>query len=47
MHEKYPNNIQIEEEYEWYKQNYERIHDNFMMDDFVFSLGFQIYLAQK
>lgn len=47
MHEKYPDNRDIEEEYNWYKENYERISEMFMCEDFVFSLGFQIYVAKK
>ncbi len=47
MHEKYPENTAILEEYEWYTQNYERINELFMCEDFVFSLGFQIYAAKK
>lgn len=47
LHEKHPDNSEYEEEYEWYKKNYDRIFEEFMMDDFVFSIGFQIYLAKK
>lgn len=47
MHEKYPDNPQIADDCEWYTENYDRIQDNFMMDDFVFSIGFQIYTAKK
>lgn len=47
MYEKYPNNIDIKDDCEWYSKNYEDLFEQFMNDDFVFSLGFQIYLAQK
>ena len=47
MKEKYPENIDISEECEWYTDKYEEIFDAFMRDDFIFSLGFQIYTAQK
>ena len=47
MHEKYPDNSQIEDDCKWYSDNYDRIQDNFMMEDFVFSIGFQIYTARK
>lgn len=47
MHEKYPDSPEISEDCEWYEENYERIFDLFMEDDFIFSLGFQIYTAQK
>lgn len=47
LHKKEPNNATFAKEYEWYSQNYKKIFDQFMMDEFVFSIGFQIYLAKK
>ena len=47
LHEKEPNNATFAEEYEWYNQNYKKIFEHFMMNEFVFSIGFQIYLAKK
>lgn len=47
MRDKYPNNIDIAENCKWYTDNYDDIFDMFMRDDFIFSLGFQIYTAQK
>lgn len=47
MHEKYPQNQTITEDYQWYRNNYENIFDRFMAEDFIFCLGFQIYLAKK
>lgn len=47
MREKYPDNIDIADDCDWYTDNYEDIFDAFMKDDFVFSLGFQIYVAKK
>ena len=47
MREKYPGNIDIADDCDWYTDNYEDIFDAFMKDDFVFSLGFQIYVAKK
>lgn len=47
MHEKYPNNIDIADDCNWYSERYDDIFEMFMKDDFVFSLGFQIYTAQK
>ncbi len=47
MHSKYPQNLAIEEDCEWYLERYDDLFEEFMKDDFVFSLGFQIYTAQK
>lgn len=47
MHDKYPDDPQIADDCEWYVENYDRIQDNFMLDDFIFSIGFQIYTAKK
>lgn len=47
MHEKYPENVDIADDLNWYENNYANIFEAFMKDDFVFSLGFQIYVAQK
>ena len=47
MRDKYPGNLDIAEDCEWYTNNYDSIFDAFMRDDFVFSLGFQLYTAQK
>ena len=46
MRDKYPENIEIAEDCEWYMDNYDELFEAFMRDDFVFSLGFQIYTAQ-
>lgn len=47
MRDKYPNNMDVVEDCEWFIENYDDIFDLFMRDDFIFSLGFQIYTAQK
>lgn len=47
MHEKYPNNIDIADDCNWYMEHYDDIFELFMRDDFAFSLGFQIYTAKK
>ena len=47
MQEKYPANADIAEDCNWYTENYEDIFEAFMKDDFIFSLGFQIYAAKK
>lgn len=47
MREKYPDNWEIKENCEWYEENYDNVYEMFMRDDFVFSLGFQIYTAKK
>lgn len=47
MHQKYPENEMIAEDSQWYTSHYDSIFEKFMKDDFVFSLGFQIYVASK
>lgn len=47
MHNKYPSNLSIKTDCEWYSANYERLHQMFMKEDLVFSIGFQIYTASK
>ena len=47
MHEKYPADESIADDCEWYTDNFEDIFEMFMKDDFIFSLGFQLYLAKK
>lgn len=47
MRNKYPENTNIVDDCEWYVNKYDDIFELFMRDDFVFSLGFQIYTAQK
>ena len=46
MAEKYPWNVEYQDDYKWYKENYTHIHKQFMHQDFVFSLGFVSYSAQ-
>ena len=45
--EQYPQNEDFCEDYSWYNSNYEDIHKRFLDDEFVFSLGIQIYVARK
>lgn len=47
MHDKYPNNLDIQADCEWYSANYKKLHEMFMKEDLVFSIGFQIYTASK
>lgn len=47
MYEKYPNDKKAIEHYEWFKTNIESIYDLFMRNDFIFNLGFHIYVAKK
>lgn len=47
MREKYPTNEDIIDDCEWYEENYENMYNEFMKDDFVFSLGFVFFTAQK
>ena len=47
MKQKYPDNIGIAEDCQWLEDNYEKMYESFMKDDFIFSLGFQIYLARR
>ena len=45
--EQYPQDEDFCEDYSWYNSNYEDIHKKFLDDEFVFSLGIQIYVARK
>ena len=47
MSEKYPWNKEMEEEYKWYNSCYDSIYERFMRPEFVFSLGFMVYTAEK
>ncbi len=47
MHERYPNDEDIAEDYEWYSSNYDELFEHFMNDDTVCCIGFQLYTAQK
>lgn len=47
MHKKYPENYDAEEDNKWLMENYENIHQAFLGEEFVFSLGIQIYRAEK
>lgn len=47
MKEKYPKEKEYAEDYLWYQKEYDEIYKRFMCEDFVFSLGFQTYSAQK
>lgn len=47
MHNKYPANLTITDDCEWYTSHYDEMLDNFLKDDFIFSLGFQMYIAKN
>lgn len=47
MHEKYPWNFEIKNDYEWYQKHYDEIYQRFMKEEFIFSLGFQTYTATR
>ena len=47
MKQKYPDNVKVDEDCRFMEDNYEKMYEIFMKDDFVFSLGFQIYLARR
>lgn len=47
MHERYPDDEDIAEDYEWYRSNYDELFEHFMDDDTVCCIGFQLYTAQK
>ncbi len=47
MAETYPNRKDIVSNYEWYRDNYEKIAENFLEDRFIFSLGFMLYTVRK
>lgn len=47
MLNKYPNNEELIDAVEWCNANYDTALSNFMLDDFIFSIGFVIYTAKK
>lgn len=47
MKNKYPNDGNVSKDCKWYEENYQRIFDVFMQDDFVYSLGVQLYTVQE
>lgn len=47
MQEKFPREKEYSEDYTWFKAEYDDIYKSFMSRDFVFSLGFQTYSAQR
>ena len=47
MTEKHPEVKEYMEDYQWYKDSYEKLESMFQIKEFFFSLGFMIYLAKK
>lgn len=47
MSEKYPNIVQYKEDYNWMKDVYKDMHDDFMSSDMFFNLGFMVYTAMR
>ncbi|MBQ2920495.1 MAG: methyltransferase domain-containing protein [Oscillospiraceae bacterium] len=47
MLQKYPWNTDYKVDYEWYKKHFDNIHEDFLKPEFIFSLGFVSYTAQK
>ena len=47
MTEKYPGIKEYKEDYDWYKDSYEKMESLFQYKEFFFSLGFMIYVAEK
>ncbi len=47
MREKYPNDKRIEQDYQWYKDNYESFEEKFHEESFFFNLGFMLFTAKK
>ena len=47
MTEKYPWNREYLEDYQWYSNIYEEIHQYFTMPNFIFSLGFVSFVARR
>lgn len=47
MMEKYSWNQDYKKDYLWYAEQYEELHRRFLEPNFIFSLGFMTYTAQK
>lgn len=47
MMQKYPDEIEYLDNYNWYKNNYETLEEKFMDDAFSFSLGLMLFTASK
>ena len=47
MAEKHPEVKEYREDYQWFKNTYEKLESMFQIKEFFFSLGFMIYLAKK
>ena len=45
--EQSPDNALYRESAEWMRKHYEEMEDEFMNEDFFFSLGFMLYTAKK
>ena len=47
MMNKYSWNLDYKKDFLWYKENFDKIHKDFLNESFVFSLGFMTYTAKK
>ena len=47
MRQRYPNNQEILENYEWYKEHYEELEEQFQDEALFFNLGFILYTAKR
>lgn len=47
MMEKYPWNKDFQKDFLWYAEHYEALKQEFLQEDFIFSLGFMTYTAKK
>lgn len=46
MLERYPDSERVKDDYEWFMENYDDMEEQFHSNDFIFSLGFMIYIAK-
>ena len=42
-----PDNAQYKNNYEWICENYEKLEEAFMNEEFFFSLGFMLFIAHR
>lgn len=47
MMQKYPWNIDYKNDYNWLKKHFDKIREDFLKSEFIFSLGLMSYTAQK
>ncbi len=47
LHSQYPSNQFYKDAYGWITDNYEKLEESFLNDDFFFSIGFMLYTAKR